>query len=315
MEMVYTMHVMSRMPRRGFSLIEVLVVAAILSILAGIGIVNVQQLMENNRRKATAAEARQLATAMSFANDDVGFFPKLNYLNENTYEVVPNTGDGMIDPALNGLVYPDVDYIGKIDSPQVHKSVTQRVALKWGGPYWAMAVTSTAGGRRASGFVMMQMPGRRNEERRWPSDPFGRPYVCYLLEHIDLNEYPNEAGSTLNGLRFLKDPMGTPNYIAAVVSYGKDHLPGLVRNDQIRKTQQALFTELFPEERYRLPTVQDFEMNTGKGALFFAGYSESKASNLPGYTGAPGMIGVTDGPILDNTSGRTLVSDDVVIEF
>ena len=293
--------------RRGFSLIEVLIVAAILSIIAGIGMINIQQVMDSNKRKATVGEARMLATAVGYAYEDVGIFPKLNYLLERVTPFYQGTGDGVINPAT-GLAYPGFDYIGTIQqNPPRHRSLSNRIAQTWNGPYQALSPTSQSSATGPSGFVEMEMPGRGGEIRRWPSDQYGRPYVMYLLELA-----PGEP-DTFGNVRFLKDPTSQPDFAAAVVSYGPDGFPGLFRGqagEGAIKLQQRLWVEVFPQRRYRMLQPTDYAMPAAQEKI--RGYSEQRFSAVAG--GRETWIGVIDGPLPDVTQ-TSITSDDVVIEF
>ena len=86
--------------RRGFTLIEILVVSIVISILSTIAIINIQQFVDNNKRKAVIADLGSLRTSLSFASDDIGIYPKLAFLQfarraPNLSTVV--TGSGFTD--------------------------------------------------------------------------------------------------------------------------------------------------------------------------------------------------------------------------
>ena len=313
-------------PRRsGFSLIEVLIVAAILSILAGIGLISFQWIMENARKKATIAEARQIATAVAFAHQETSIFPKLNYLIEGAKPYLPGSGDGISRwdaGANNYMIYDGVDYIGLIDSndPNSHYDVYNRRLLKsWDGSYWGLSPTSKSSVEGPSGYVEMEMPNRTGF-RRWPSDQYKRPYVMYLIEQHDHDNDP----ATIN-TRFLEDARAEPTFAAAVVSYGADGYPGaLVQQGNVaerdRKTRQRHWEELFPFHRYRLRAVDDYRGaqtgNTDAREMMEA-YSEVRFSQVGGYTGASvghDLVGCTDFIPLQRVQGY-LTSDDIVIEF
>ena len=72
----------------GFTLIEMLVVAALIAIFAGLAVFNIVEQLNREKEKAALAEARSIATAMSFAYDDLGFFPKLCFLRFGVDEFV-----------------------------------------------------------------------------------------------------------------------------------------------------------------------------------------------------------------------------------
>ena len=62
--------------RRAFTLVEMLIVAALIALFAGLAVFNVTEQYELNKQKAAVAECRQIGTSMNFALQDLGFFPK-----------------------------------------------------------------------------------------------------------------------------------------------------------------------------------------------------------------------------------------------
>src|SRR5688572_29195394 len=74
--------------RRGFTLVEMLVVSALIALFAGLAVFSITTQLEQNRKKAAVAECRQIATAMSFAHQDLSFFPKLCLLRFNYNELL-----------------------------------------------------------------------------------------------------------------------------------------------------------------------------------------------------------------------------------
>ena len=71
-----------RRRRRGFTLIEILIVGALISLLSGIAIFAVKQMYDSNRRKAMFDETRSIGTALHFAYEDLGFFPRLSVVGK-----------------------------------------------------------------------------------------------------------------------------------------------------------------------------------------------------------------------------------------
>src|SRR5690606_28279853 len=73
-----------RSPRnqKAFTLVELVIVGALIAIFSGIAIFGVQAQFRNNQRKAIIGETRHVAIALDFAFNDVGFFPKLCFLDD-----------------------------------------------------------------------------------------------------------------------------------------------------------------------------------------------------------------------------------------
>ncbi|MGB9692764.1 MAG: type II secretion system protein, partial [Candidatus Sumerlaeaceae bacterium] len=73
-------HSTGRYSRKGFTLAEMLIVAALIALFSGLFIFSIETQYTLNKQKASVAECRQIATAMSFAQQDMGFFPKMCFL-------------------------------------------------------------------------------------------------------------------------------------------------------------------------------------------------------------------------------------------
>ncbi len=68
---------------RAFTLIELLIVGALIALFAGLAIFGAQQAYLDNQRKAMIGEARQVATSLDLAYADVNFFPALCFLDKS----------------------------------------------------------------------------------------------------------------------------------------------------------------------------------------------------------------------------------------
>ena len=66
--------------RRGFTLIEMLIVAALITIFSTIAMFSMQELMKSARRKAAIADLRSIGHSLANAHMDIGFMPKIGYL-------------------------------------------------------------------------------------------------------------------------------------------------------------------------------------------------------------------------------------------
>lgn len=224
--MTYKNQMRRRYCNEGFTLIELLVVGALISLFAGLAIFGVQQQFRSNRRKATIGEARQVATALDFANLDTSIFPKLCWLAESqegmdlqSFRLSGNTG--------STLAFNLLDVNSRITS---NNTAARR---QWNGPYFAFSQTRAGLSQGRGGIVNMLLAesddSRVNAvEMRWPADPFGSPWVVYMLDLIP----PGNTGGGGNGrLSFVNnraagDPTVKGNYVNAVVSYGENMTPG-----------------------------------------------------------------------------------------
>ena len=67
---------------------EILLVAVLLSIFAGLAMVNISALFDQNKTKAATAELRMFMEGLSFCVNDFGIYPKLNFLNQPLIGIV-----------------------------------------------------------------------------------------------------------------------------------------------------------------------------------------------------------------------------------
>ncbi|MBI3737182.1 prepilin-type N-terminal cleavage/methylation domain-containing protein [Candidatus Sumerlaeota bacterium] len=215
-----------RRARGGFTLVEIMIVAALIALLSGIAIFSINEFYNNNIRKAVIGEANQLATALSFAHDDVQFFPRLQYLNapRSLIFVTPCTG---VQSATE--VLPGMDYYGFL--PGGTPATFSRINAGWSGPYMGVSMTRNRSSRGSrSGMVKMRLPdvyyslsGCTTQDKYsivdWPADVWGNPYVLYQMK----------SGTDVNGFRipvFIDRETEEGDYLNAVVSYGKNKFPG-----------------------------------------------------------------------------------------
>ena len=198
--MIATIHRTHRTSRRGFTLIEMLIVAALISLFSGLAVINISQQLRLNQQKAAVAECRQIATSMSFANDDMGVFPKLCFLKFNG----PNLADMLQGtPVVQNPVF-------EIYGNEVG-NLGQRLNSQWKGGYMSF---------NSDRLVKMNVPAA-NRDYDWPADPWGNPYVAYMI-YSDPKEVDPAARE-----RFIDVAGKAPNFLAAVVTYGRNRVPGL----------------------------------------------------------------------------------------
>jgi len=226
--------ILDRRTQTGFTLVEILIVAALIALLAGIAAINIQNAYQSNQRKATYGEARSIATALSFAYEDVGIYPKLCFLSQNIFDIAPPQVAPYTQPGPS--LVSGFDYMGyDVNAPA---TLASRIIKNWVKGMGSQGYFSAGQGRRGlfqgrrGGMVRMEIPMDIYSPQvlppgqalpvvlDWPADPWGRPYVVYML-HLE--------GAQPNGLprvRFVNSPMDDANYALAVVSYGPNGIPG-----------------------------------------------------------------------------------------
>lgn len=217
--------------RRGFTLIEIIVVSALIALLSGIALFSINEMYIRNIRKVSVAEAFQLATALSIAENDLDFYPKLNFLTQPRDLVLL---DGPVQPPWDETGFsfttapdrcmPAIDYWGFLRGDNAY---LLRILDKWDGPYMGVSQARQESNRGAqSGVVKMRIPnlagvlinGADISIVNWPADPFGNPYLLYQLKtHIE--------GSS-NIPYFLEKPDEAATYKNMIVSYGRNRFPG-----------------------------------------------------------------------------------------
>lgn len=192
--------------RSGFTLIEMLVVAALIAIFAGLAVFNIVEQLNREKEKAALAEARSIATAMSFAYDDMGFFPKLCFLRFGVDELLRVISNA--PPDGKNLPSDAIDYFS-FGSP----TMANMIKSNWGEKYMA--------GSMPDKYVNMQLGTSTGvKEFQWPADPFRMPYVAYLTKV----ETDATGNSEINWLESFGEKA---NYFAGIVSYGRNKVPGL----------------------------------------------------------------------------------------
>jgi len=220
----------------GFTLMEILIVAAVIAIMAGIAIFNIQEFYQSSVRKGTIGESSQIGTAVSMARDDLGFFPKLNYL------VLPAS---LITRASNGLLRADFDYMGffnSISGGNPNNAAPPDLNAHWISERWqtmgyaAMSQARNRISQGRGGIVRVRLPsgkgGKTSDNRDigqdalsdslvdWPADPWGNPYVLYLLR---VEKKPAAGTPAWRFVTSLNEP---PDFAVSVVSYGPNGVPG-----------------------------------------------------------------------------------------
>ena len=238
--------------KRGFSLIEIMIVSALLAIFAGIAMINISRLYQANKTRASRGDLKMFAEAVEFFVNDIDFYPKLNYLmNAEPIVLEPTYTQAQQDEALRNIHYMGFDV----------SHLKRRLDREWRGKYVGISPGRTCRMNIASAAYPPMWVD-------YPKDFWGNPYVIYLLK----TNY-----RVPQGVSFLEDASDEPNYDVLMVGYGQDKFPGSFTNptaphqsvEVARKEDQRLFVKLGGNQ---------FQMlNFGEyGPVQLSGYSEQK---------------------------------------
>lgn len=207
-----------RRKARAFTLVEMLVVGALIALFAGMAIIGVQQQFRSNQRKAVIGESRQVASALDFAYNDLGFFPKISFLQDSL------TSLRIESQAQFGGPDAVFDAFSAYSVPTTRQNIDQN----WRGPYFAASQSRSGIAQGRGGSRMMQVRNSATDPGwPWPIDTWNNPYMFYSM-HID----PDDST-----LYFTTAQEGDPtvpntsagivgNMVNAVVSYGPNQVPG-----------------------------------------------------------------------------------------
>ena len=273
--------------RRGFTLVEMLVVAALIAIFAGLAVFNITAQLEREKSKAAIAEARNIATGLSFAYDDLGFFPKLGLLKYNV--------DNLFE-FLKGTAFDSAEYhsytVGNQDV-RLRKNWKQNY-MAGAGPDKTVLMHFTSNGKDV------------DPPMDWPADPWKHPYVGYFLKTIP------GTGNASPTQKFIQNAGEKANYAAAIVSYGRNGVPGLGDNPSQPGTRDSwrLYTENPLGPRHFTLCQGD-----SPGVGIAGGYNQT-TQRADAFTKSGAVAGAPDG----NTDGsrpyiRERLSDDRYYEF
>lgn len=212
--------------RRGFTLIEILIVGALLALFAGLAVFAAREMYESNRKKAMYDEVRQVGTALSLAHDDLGFFPRM-YLLEKPLGLI--YFPGMPPRASIIPAFDTYGHFGRTDE-------VTNVSRNWRGPYMPISASRATMSAGNKGMVRMRLmdadlqgfkiPTEPTSDPTlvwWPADTWGNPYMLY---EVVCDPSMMVAGTNPRGLRLARRPGEAGNYLTAVVSYGPNHVPG-----------------------------------------------------------------------------------------
>ena len=200
---------------KGFTLIEIIIVAALISLFSGLATFGVQQMLKNNKMKAVVGETRQIGQSLLFAHIDFGYYPKIGFLAHSRDVIDFRYGWDRIDSMGFDLGRTKYKFTFK----------------NWNGPYFAASQSRNQLSTRYKQLVTMRLhppfQGLENE-MPWPADQWGNPYVLYLFRY----------DPTQRTWQFIEKKDQEPDFWAAVVSYGPNAVPGapvgLETVDQLR---------------------------------------------------------------------------------
>lgn len=208
---------------RGFTLLEILIVGALITLFSGIAIIAVQQMFDENRHKAMYPEAQQIGTALSMAYNAIGFYPRLHTLNQQHSNIVVQGSSNQL------LALPHMDTYGYLNA-------TMKAAVvdtNWKGPYSAKSSTRLSQSQRA--YVKMRLPDQQTiaytqlwqqqaavniQIVDWPADTWSNPWMVYQV-HKEI-----VAGEPVYRLVRPGTEDNEPDFKNCVVSYGANHVPG-----------------------------------------------------------------------------------------
>lgn len=212
--------------QRGFTLVELVIVGALIALFAGLAVFSIQQQFRNNQKKAMIGEARNIGSSLDMAYMDVGIFPKLCFMEESE-PGLRFAGSNFFGSAGQLRVFNHMDIYGRDTS-----GIAFPISSGWKGPYFALSQSRRGFGQGSGGFVRVQLEdnltGTTPEARqvRWAADSYGNPWTVYMLDIVP-------QGSGLSELRFAPSrgaeglrATTLGNYVNAVVSYGYNQVPG-----------------------------------------------------------------------------------------
>jgi prepilin-type N-terminal cleavage/methylation domain-containing protein len=303
-----------RSRRRGFTLVELVIVASLIAIFSGLAVFSIQQQFRNNQVKATIAETRNIAATLDLAHLDVSMFPKLCWLDQS------ETGLRFIGVQLFGTGAASAQIFNNMEIGQ-RSTFNQAFSISqnWRGSYFAMSQSRAGSSQGRGGIVNMILPEYASlaggaDGFRWPADPYGSPYVVYML-NVDRDAQT---------LFFINDdpvhgdnPGFQGDYINAVVSYGPNQVPGggaNFRTGLINPAAGAGTRRLYNQtlaERFEYLEEADFQGPSGERLAniwkrtfnFAAGFADTDMAPNPDIDSTTG-VGITDRG-----------SDDVIFEF
>ena len=169
----------SRSDRAGFTLVEVIVVLAVVLMLTGIAVPLIGGYVEDGRRARAESEAKMLAAAILRTHKDLGDWPSRNGSGtpRTVYVLISGPSKPAANPWGTGGSFPtwamsstlgdllDNHLLANTPMGQSGAAYATTGSARWRGPY-------LAGGS--------------------PVDPWGRPYVCNVLAGYNVHATNNK---------------------------------------------------------------------------------------------------------------------------
>jgi len=115
---------------KGFTLVELLIVIAIMGVLAGVVVPNVTGFIGSGSEQAAKAELRTIQTAMDAAIIDLGFTAATDG-SAFTITDFSSAGGGDIDPDVTGAAYLYPDYLRTNNTSAVKADGTTAATYSW----------------------------------------------------------------------------------------------------------------------------------------------------------------------------------------
>jgi prepilin-type N-terminal cleavage/methylation domain-containing protein len=221
--------------QKGFTLVEIIIVAALISLFSGLATFGVNQMLNNNKLKAVIGETRQVGSSLIFAHQDIGFYPKIGFMMYNA---------DLID---NRFGWDRIDSMGLVLS----LTKGQFTYNNWKGPYFAASQTRNQLSARFKSIVTMRLTPQfqgYDNEIPWPADQWGNPYVLYLFKY-------DPRGDTWQFIQSLGEE---PNFWASVVSYGPNGVPGTPTSGTF-DLNYLRDHRLFIQQDTRVPVFDDLD--------------------------------------------------------
>lgn len=196
---------LNRKTERGFTLLELIIVSALITIFSAIAMFNWKSVVATTKVRATKAETQQMSNALSAVYYDIGMFPKLCYMNMTNKELFGPTDNRFPVPAgFHYMGFPEV------------VNYQSKIWKNWKGSYMSTQTLNIKTFGVQSRYATVRLPN--GEEWGWPADLQGQPYVLYLMK------FDYEGNVPVWG--FIEGPTEEADFFCALVSYGENMVPG-----------------------------------------------------------------------------------------